>query len=82
MGLKVPFRKQRESQAQTQGCLFSCLGCPRGCWRARGPAEPPGPSPYVVYHKELTSLIWDVSAIRLSTHKHSSPPDGGPAATE
>lgn len=81
-GLKVPFGKRRESQPQTQGCLFCCLSpClrpPPGCWSARGPAEPPGPSPYVVYHKELTSLIRDVSARRLSTHKHAAPPDGTP----
>lgn len=31
MGLKVTFRKGRESQAQTQGCLF-CLHSPRAAW--------------------------------------------------
>lgn len=53
----------------------------RGCQRAHGPEEHTGPSPYVVYHKELTSLIRDVSVIRLPTRKHSGPPDRSPAVT-
>lgn len=86
-GLKVPFGKgrggERELDANTG---LPVLPAPAhrlcSCWRAHGPAEPPSPSPNVVYHKELSSLIRDVPVIRLSTHKHPGPPDGSLATTK
>lgn len=46
-GLKVPFGKQGESRAQTQGCLFSCPDCPTGCTllESTQPRQAPWPQP-------------------------------------
>lgn len=82
--LKIHFVKGRERQHEHRAaCSLPALphGL-RGCWRAHGPEEHAGPCPYVVYHKELTSLIRDESVIRLSTRKHSGPPDRSPAVTD
>lgn len=43
MGLKASFRKGRESQTQTQSCLFSCLHHPMGCMAAAEDVALPSP---------------------------------------
>lgn len=83
-GLKVRSVQGRERQHKHRAA-FSVPAVPRGlrgCPRAHGPEELAGPSPSVVYQKELTSLIRDVSVIRFWTRKHSGAPNRSPAVTD